>query len=669
MELRYVKGLSDKRIQDLNKMGIFSCEELVRHFPRSYLDLRKAVKLKNAIHNDFALIKGKVVGNPTLNKKGKLSIVKVLAEQDEELFNIIWFNQPYIQSKLVSGEEYLFYGRVRNRFGQVSLTNPTFELLDKNNSLKGIVPVYSVKGSLTQKVMRSVINDALSKLNFVSVLPKTAVNFTDFASLKDAYFSVHNPKTFDERDSASDRIALEEYFILISAFKIVKGDKEQARINYYGITGKELNEFSQKFGFELTNGQKSAVNDIFRDLKGPKTMNRLLQGDVGSGKTAVSMCAIYSAVKSGHQAVMLSPTEVLAKQNYNLLQKYLSEYNVAFLSGSTTQKEKNLIKSQIISGEIDIVCGTHAVLEESVKFKDLSLCVCDEQQRFGVSQRSNLVAKGNACDVLVMSATPIPRTLSLILYGDLDISTITDKPKARAEIKTGIVSNAKYQDMLNFIQKEVDSGRQAFFVCPKIEGDLEGSLMSVKEIYDELSFRLPNLKTAMLHGKMKDSEKTDIMLDFKDGKIDALVSTTVIEVGIDVPNATIMVIYGADRFGLSQLHQLRGRVGRSNLLSYCFLLSDNESEKAIQRLKVIKDNDDGFKISECDYEERGSGDFMGTRQSGKAIDSLGALKYSTSTIFLAKKLSDDAFSSGENIPSLRKLAIERYNKIKDVTLN
>lgn len=669
MELRYVKGLSDKRIQDLNKMGIFSCEELVRHFPRSYLDLRKAVKLKNAIHNDFALIKGKVVGNPTLNKKGKLSIVKVLAEQDEELCNIIWFNQPYIQSKLVSGEEYLFYGRVRNRFGQVSLTNPTFELLDKNNSLKGIVPVYSVKGSLTQKVMRSVINDALSKLDFVSVLPKTAVNFTDFASLKDAYFSVHNPKTFDERDSASDRIALEEYFILISAFKIVKGDKEQARINYYGITGKELNEFSQKFGFELTNGQKSAVNDIFRDLKGPKTMNRLLQGDVGSGKTAVSMCAIYSAVKSGHQAVMLSPTEVLAKQNYNLLQKYLSEYNVAFLSGSTTQKEKNLIKSQIISGEIDIVCGTHAVLEESVKFKDLSLCVCDEQQRFGVSQRSNLVAKGNACDVLVMSATPIPRTLSLILYGDLDISTITDKPKARAEIKTGIVSNAKYQDMLNFIQKEVDSGRQAFFVCPKIEGDLEGSLMSVKEIYDELSFRLPNLKTAMLHGKMKDSEKTDIMLDFKDGKIDALVSTTVIEVGIDVPNATIMVIYGADRFGLSQLHQLRGRVGRSNLLSYCFLLSDNESEKAIQRLKVIKDNDDGFKISECDYEERGSGDFMGTRQSGKAIDSLGALKYSTSTIFLAKKLSDDAFSSGENIPSLRKLAIERYNKIKDVTLN
>ncbi len=669
MELRYIKGLSDKRITDLNKMGIFTAEDLVRHFPRNYLDLRRSVKLSRAIHNDFALIKGRIVGKPTLAKKGKLSIVKALCEQEGELFNIIWFNQPYVESKLVTDEEYLFYGRVRNRFGQLSLTNPSFELLDKNISLKGIVPVYSVKGCLTQKVMRSVISDALSKLNFTSVLPKTAVNYSDYATLKDAYCSVHNPKTFEEKDSASERIALEEYFILITAFKIIKGDKEQARINRYSVTGADLKSFSERFGFEFTEGQKNAVNDIFRDIKGPKTMNRLLQGDVGSGKTAVSLCALFSSAKSGYQSVMLSPTEVLAKQNYALIQKYLPEFNIAFLSGSTSQKEKTMIKSQIKSGEIDIVCGTHAVLENSVVFKNLSLVVCDEQQRFGVSQRSSLVAKGNACDVLVMSATPIPRTLSLIFYGDLDISTIPDKPKARAEIKTNIVPQSKYQDMLNFIQEQVNQGRQAFFVCPKIEGDPEGSVMSVKEIFDELKNRLPNLKTTMLHGKMKDAEKTEIMLDFKDKKIDALISTTVIEVGIDVPNATIMVIYGADRFGLSQLHQLRGRVGRSDLQSYCFLLSDNESEKATQRLKVIKDNEDGFKISECDFEERGSGDFMGTRQSGKIIDTLGALKYSTSTIFLAKKLSDDAFSSGENVAVLRKLALEKYNALKDVTLN
>lgn len=670
MELRYVKGLSDKRIEDLNKMGIFTAEQLIRHFPRSYLDLRRSISLREAVHNDFALIKARIIGKPNVVKtRSRFSVVKAIGEQDGEIFSIVWFNQPYVTAKIVSGEEYLLYGRIRNRFGQISITNPSFELLDKNTNLKGIVPVYSVKNSLSQKVMRSVIADALKKVDVVSAIPEQILKIHQLSPLKDAYYSVHNPGTMQEKDESAERVALEEYFILITAFRIIKGDKEQIRINRYGVGGKDLNNFTQRFGFEFTDGQKKAVNDIFSDMNGPKIMNRLIQGDVGSGKTAVSLTAIYIAAKSGFQSVMLSPTEVLARQSFEIISRIMPEFKVGFLSGSTKAKEKNLIKQQIATGEIDVLCGTHAVLEGDVVFKNLSLCVCDEQQRFGVSQRSGLVGKGKACDVLVLSATPIPRTLSLIFYGDLDISTIIDKPKDRVEIKTNVVPGKKYDDMLNFIQREVDSGRQVFFVCPKIEGDEEGSVISVKEIYEELQRKLPRLNCAILHGKMKDSEKTQIMLDFKERKFDALVSTTVIEVGIDVPNATIMVIFGADRFGLSQLHQLRGRVGRGSFQSYCFLLSDSENEKAVNRLNVLKNNTDGFKISEADFEERGSGDFMGMRQCGKTGGFLGALSCSASTIFLAKRLSEEALNREGFNRELRELAINRYNSLKDVTLN
>ncbi|MGN0818967.1 MAG: helicase-related protein [Christensenellaceae bacterium] len=670
MELRLIKGLSDKRIADLKMMGINSAEELIRHFPKNYLDLRNEISIREAVHNDFALFKARIVGTPTLLKtKTRFNYVKAMCEQGGELFNVIWFNQPYVLSKLSPNTEYLFYGRVRNRFGQVSVTNPTFELVDSNLSLKGIVPVYRVKGCITQKIMRSVISDALNKVSIQSVLPQNSLLGENILSLSEAYKTVHSPQTFTLQREASERIALEEYYVLISAFKIIKGDKQQIRINRYNCSGAELKKFTSRFGFEFTAGQKQAVNDIFADMKGNNVMNRLLQGDVGSGKTAVALCAVYMSAVSGYQSVMLAPTEVLAKQNFELMKKYFPEFRIGFLSGSVSPKEKTAIKKAVKNGEYDIVCGTHAVLEKDVQFKNLSLCVCDEQQRFGVSQRTKLVEKGRATDVLVMSATPIPRTLSLIFYGDLDVSTIPDKPKRRQEVTTSIVPNFKYDDMLKFIQREVNDGRQAFFVCPKIEGDLEGSQMSVQEIYDEIKNKSPSLRCEILHGKMKDKEKTEIMQNFLEKKFDVLISTTVIEVGIDVPNATVMVIYGADRFGLSQLHQLRGRVGRSDLKSYCFLLSDNDSEKAMNRLKILKENSDGFNISERDFEERGSGDFMGTRQSGKFGGILGGLQYSTSVIFLAKKVSDHAFLSNENIRKIREIAFERYYSLKDVTLN
>lgn len=670
MELIKIKGLSDKRIQDLNSMGIFSAEDLLRHFPRNYLDMRKQVSLFEAQNNDFALVKAMVVSIPNyVPRNGKYNFFKVMCVQDEEPFTIIWFNQPYIRSKLKEGETYLFYGRIRNRFGVISMTNPTFEPFDNNLRLKGIVPVYSVKGSLTQKVIRNVISDALKKVTFETLISQRNCQTYGLYDLNTAYSVVHDPDSFENLYNASERIAIEEYFIMISAFKFIKGDRQQARFNRYNVSGAQLKEFTNRFGFEFTQGQKTAVNEIYGDLKKPVIMNRLLQGDVGSGKTAVSLCAIFMAVKSGYQAVMLAPTEVLAKQNYAIIHRFLPEFQVGFLSGSLTAKEKEAVKIKIKNGSLDIVVGTHAILEKDVIFKDLALCVCDEQQRFGVAQRNNLIEKGNKPDVLIMSATPIPRTLSLIFYGDLDISTIYDKPKARKEIKTNIVPRIKYESMLNFIDQQIEDGRQVYFVCPKIEGDDEGSVLSVTELYEELTKKLPHRKFELLHGKMKDSKKTEIMLDFKAGKIDAIVSTTVIEVGIDVPNATVMCIFGADRFGLSQLHQLRGRVGRSDLDSYCFLLSDNESESTKNRLLALKENSDGFKISEIDYEERGSGDFLGIRQSGKFMSELGALRYTTGAIFLAKKLADDAINNCDNIEKLKEVALIKYEKFKDVTLN
>lgn len=670
MELKFIKGLSEKRIADLNSMGIYSAEDLLRHYPRNYLDMRKQVDLTEAQNNDFALVKATVIAIPNyVPQKGRYTFFKVTCVSDGEPFNIVWFNQPYIKSKLKEGETYLFYGRIRNRFGVISMSNPTFENFDNNLSLKGIVPVYSLKGNLTQKVMRSAIADALNKVTFSSVISYKRLNLYGLGDLNEAYRTVHEPSSFENLHKASERIAVEEYYILISAFKFIKGDKKQVRLNRYTTTAKDLNDFSKRFQFEFTEGQKEAVNDIYKDLKKPTVMNRLLQGDVGSGKTAVSLCAIYAALNSGFQAAFLAPTEVLAKQNFALIQKYLPEFSAGFLSGSSTAKEKNQIKEKIYNGEYQIVVGTHAILEKDVVFKNLALCVCDEQQRFGVAQRNGLVEKGAKPDVLIMSATPIPRTLSLIFYGDLDISTIKDKPVARAEVQTNVVPRAKYEAMLGFIDKEIGDGRQVYFVCPKIEGDDEGSTLSVTELHEELCKKLPDRKFELLHGKMKDSKKTEIMLDFKAGKIDGVVSTTVIEVGIDVPNATVMCIFGADRFGLSQLHQLRGRVGRSNLKSYCFLLSDNVSDTAISRLTALKENSDGFKIAEIDYTERGAGDFLGTRQSGKSTTDLGSLKYTAEAIFLAKKLADDAFAFGDNILLLKSVALKKYEKLKDVALN
>ena len=670
MELKYVKGLSDKRIKELNNIGITNAEELIRHFPRNYLDLTRVMPLKFAYPNEFAFTKAKLLSVPqTFTSARKVRFIKALCEQDGEIFTAIWFNQPYVVQKLEQGAEYLFYGRVQKKMGQISMLNPSFELAEKNDYLKGILPVYTLTPSLFQKSFQKIINDAISKVNIKSVIPENLIKKYNLMSLKQAFIEVHNPTSFENKDVASDRIATEEYFLLISALKLIKGDKQQYRTQKYTCKANELKEFANSFGFEFTQGQKSAVNEIFTDMNSPTVMNRLMQGDVGCGKTAVALCALFIALKSGYQGAMLAPTEVLAEQNFKLCKKYFADFRVEFLSGSLSIKEKNQIKKRLECGEIDLLVGTHAIIQKDVEFKNLALCVCDEQHRFGVAQRSALIAKGNQPDLLVMSATPIPRTLSLIFYGDLDITTIADKPVARAKVGTNLVPQSKYADMLKFISKEAQKGNKIYFVAPKIEGDLEGEVMSVTDLFNDLTVQLPHLKIRLLHGRMKDKEKQEIMRDFKDGDCNVLVSTTVIEVGVDVPNATVMVIHNADRFGLSQLHQLRGRVGRSDLQSYCFLITGDSTAEGVERLKILCKTDDGFKLSEADFRMRGSGDFIGTKQSGRTTTELGGLRYGSESIFLAKKLSDEVMAQPIFDASIRKYAMEKYESLCNVSLN
>ena len=668
MKLSALKNVGEKREKEFNKLGVFEAEDLVKLFPRAHLDLTERHSLKTAYHNDVLLVACEVTRLAPVNFSSPRKVVRAFCNQDGFAFTAVWFNQPYVAQKLKAGE-YLFYGRVQNKFGQISMVNPSFEPLDRNVRLKGILPVYPLRGKLTQKIVRDAVKEALGKVNIDSVIPRQIIQKYNLPSLAKSYFDVHNPPDEKTKALASERIALEEYFVLVSAFKIIKGGKEEARLHKYGVSAAEVKAFSARFGFAFTDGQKKAVNDIYTNLNAPTKMNRLLQGDVGSGKTAVALCGIFMAVKSGYSATYLSPTEVLAAQNYALLQKYFPEYKIGYLAGGVSAKEKRELKDKLKRGEIDIICGTHAIFQGDVQIPSLALIVCDEQHRFGVAQRNALAEKGEGVDMLVMSATPIPRTLSLVFYGDLDVTTIPDKPKARQEISTGIVPPSKYDDMLSYVEKETRAGKQAYFVCAKIDDDEEGSIISVTELYEELKGRLPSVRFALLHGRMKDKEKAEIMAAFKNREYDCLVSTTVIEVGVDVPNATIMIILNAERFGLSQLHQLRGRVGRGAEKSYCFLLMGTDGDTAKERLLTLKNEADGFKIAEKDLEMRGSGDFFGTRQSGKAFGDIKNLRYPVQVVFAAKKLSDEAFEGRFDTEELRVAALKKYDGLKDVVLN
>ena len=534
---------------------------------------------------------------------------------------VTWFNQPYLKDKFIIGNKYKFFGKVSLKAGRVMFNSPVFDVGEKVQNTGRIIPIYPLTYNLSQNNLRKIMEEAIKIVygNLQETLPQYLIKQYNLEDINNATKNIHFPKEFKDFNIARNRLVFEELLSVQLALLELKNNYITEKKGIQFDKNVKMSDVINTLPFKLTKAQLRVLEEIDENMESDKVMNRLLQGDVGSGKTVVAMCAAYKAVKSGYQAAIMAPTAILATQHLENFKKILDKLNIKceLLISGITKKKKEDILNRLKNGEIDILIGTHAIIEDNVIFKNLGLVVTDEQHRFGVRQRAKIAEKGNNPDVLVMTATPIPRTLALILYGDLDISIIDELPPNRKKIETFAVNKNMTERVNNFIKKQIDEGRQAYIVCPLVEENEEMDLKSVEALYETYSKEVfPQYKVEYLHGKMKQKEKDDIMERFKNGKIDILISTTVIEVGVDVPNSNIMVVENAERFGLAQLHQLRGRVGRGEYKSYCILKYEGKGETIRKRMKVMCETNDGFVISEKDLELRGSGDFFGTMQHG-----------------------------------------------------
>ena len=623
-EIQYVKGVGPARAKSLNKLGIYTLGDLITYYPRDYEDRSIIKKIDEVKDGEKCTIEASAVTTVNLRMLGRTrSIEKVIVRDDTDSCMLTCFNQPYVKQQIKMDSTYRFYGKMTVRGGTHEMSSPVFDTLDKNNNTSKIIPVYPLIHEVKPSTIRKVIQNGLELTGKLEeTMPEYLVNRYNLMSYDEATKQIHFPKDFNYFRRARKRLVFDELLTMQLGLLKLRGenDKETKGIKY--DENVHMSDVINSLPFKLTKAQLRVLEDINSDMEKDKPMNRLLQGDVGSGKTIVAMISAYKAVKSGYQAAILAPTMILANQHLINFEKILGQFGIKCvgLVGGMTAKQKREALAQIESGEADIIVGTHAILEENVVFHKLGLVVTDEQHRFGVKQRSTIVAKGENPDVLVMTATPIPRTLALILYGDLDISIIDELPPNRKKIQTFAVSKNLEGRVNGFIKKEIDQGRQCYIVCPLVEESddpeapkLESATELAKRYQEEI---FPQYKVECLHGKMKPKEKDDIMMRFKDGEIDILVSTTVIEVGVDVPNASLMVIENAERFGLAQLHQLRGRVGRGEYESYCILKCNGGNDLIRQRMDIMTKTDNGFTIAEKDLELRGSGDFFGTKQHG-----------------------------------------------------
>lgn len=613
--IQYVKGVGEKKAQLLNKLGIYSLEDLIHYYPRKYENWSETTTVANAPVDENVFIKATMITpiKESLIRKG-LTLYKCNFTDGENVINVTIFNNKYLAKSLRTFDDYVLYGKVEKSFTKASMSSPQIERLE---NATGIHPIYPATERLNSKAIAKAVKAALEKIGAIEeTLSDEILNKYKLCPLDWAIKQIHFPDNMENVEIARHRLIFDE--LLSLQIGLLKLKSKKSTENHLPLKEDFSQEFYSLLPFKPTNAQKKAVSECINDMLGDKAMNRLIQGDVGSGKTAVAAAVMYSTVKSGYQAAMMAPTEILATQHFDSLSKLFEGCNIkiALLTGATKAKDKRTIKEALINGEIDIVVGTHALIQNDVEFKSLALVITDEQHRFGVEQRASLAMKGDNPHLMVMSATPIPRTLGLIIYGDLDISIINELPPGRQSIRTDVVNSTYHERIYAFIKKAVDDGRQAYIVCPLVD-DSENDLISAKEYAEKLAstvFKGYNL--GLLHGKMKPKEKEAVMNAFSRGDVNILVSTTVVEVGVDVPNATIMLIENADRFGLSQLHQLRGRVGRGKDKSYCILVSDSKGELTRQRLQVMKETGDGFKIADYDLKTRGPGDFFGKRQHG-----------------------------------------------------
>ena len=615
-----LKGVGEQREKKLNKLGIFTLENLLTHYPRDYKDrsrLSKITELEMDTENSFIAC---CKGNGETIRHGRFTFTRLKVSDETGEIGVLWYNQPYMKTALRVGEWYLFTGKLQKKYGRKEFSVSEWERIGGNFAGGRIIPVYPSVEGISQKMLRGLIEDALEQVRggLSEDMPLWIRPEYQLAERNFSIEEIHFPKTEQSFYDARRRLVFEEFFILQGALFSLKSYLEQGNEGIVMKKKKALTEFQNKLPFQLTNAQKKVLKELEKDMSSGKQMNRLIQGDVGSGKTAVAMAASYWAIENGYQSVLMAPTEVLAQQHYHSFMSVFDSLGIetVLLTGGQSAKEKRTALAKVASGEANMIIGTHAVIQKGVEYHKLGLAITDEQHRFGVQQRGALNQKGESPHTLVMTATPIPRTLALILYGDLDVSIIDELPPGRQKIDTMAVQSSYHERIYGFIEKQVQEGRQAYVICPMIEENEKLEVQSVLNYTDELQQKLNQCNVQCVHGKMKPKEKQEIMDAFSKGETHVLVSTTVIEVGINVPNAVIMLIENAERFGLAQLHQLRGRVGRGSEKSYCILVSDAKTKIAKERLKALVESEDGFVISEKDLKLRGPGEFFGTRQHG-----------------------------------------------------
>lgn len=648
--IKYIKGVGEKRAGLFGSLAIFDVDALIHFFPRKYEDWTNTKTVRELQNGDCASIRATMITpvKEHMIRKG-MTLYKCRFSDGESIINVTIFNNKYQAQALRVYEDYVLFGKVEKNLTSASMSSPKIEKLDTGVRVH---PIYPATGKLTSNAIAKVVKTALESLEEIpETLDKSVRDKYKLISLDRAIRQIHFPDSDEDVQKARYRLIFEELLTLQLGLLKLKG-RNKAETNLK-ITADFTEEFKSLLPFEMTNAQQRAIRDCLSDMAGDYPMSRLLQGDVGSGKTAVAAGLCFTVIRNGCQCALMAPTEILAVQHYEGLSKMLSPagINVRLLTGSTRAKEKREIKASLMEGEIDLLIGTHAIIQNDVEFRSLGLVITDEQHRFGVKQRAALTEKGEGIHTLVMSATPIPRTLGLILYGDLDISILDELPPGRQEIRTDVVDSRYHQRLYKFIRDAADRGEQAYIVCPAIEENEDSTdLKSAEQYAKELSvgaFKGYNL--GLLHGKMKPKEKENVMKAFSSGDVQILVATTVVEVGVDVPNATIMVIENAERFGLSQLHQLRGRIGRGSKKSFCVLVSDSKSENSRNRLAVMKNSSNGFKIADEDLKARGPGDFFGERQHGLPALKIADMLQDMETLQLAQQCAGEILVEDSNL--------------------
>ena len=631
-----LKGIGPSKAKQFANLNIFTLGDLICHFPRGYEDRTKLVPIEKLESDIPACFRAMVMNTPkTAHIRKGLDITRVQVADTTGRLNLTFFNSKYVSEQLQYGKEYIFYGAVSGDFIGYNMTNPTFEALDSAPvTTRRVLPIYPLTAGLTNGAVLKAVRQALAICdNPPEIIPEQIRREFGILPADRAYQAIHEPTSMAEAELAKRRLIFEEFFVFSAGLSLMRASRKEKKTEPYGNL--DLTDFRESLPFTLTGAQSRAVAEILEDFRKGAPMNRLVQGDVGSGKTMVAAAAAFAAARNGKQSALMAPTEILAEQHHQSLKKLFEPMGirVALLTGSMKVKEKREIREAIQAGIVDLVVGTHALITDATVFADLGLVITDEQHRFGVGQRAKLSAKGNDPHLLVMSATPIPRTLALLMYGDLDVSILDELPPGREPVDTFLVGES-YRARINaFIRKQVAEGHQCFVVCPAVEENEELGIKAATVWAETLQQTVfPDLRIALLHGQMKGAEKEEAMAAFARGEADVMVATTVIEVGVDVPNATLMVIEDADRFGLSQLHQLRGRVGRGKAKSYCILTSHNKNQETLQRLKALCKTTDGFRIAEEDLKLRGPGDFFGSRQSGLPTFRVANLSYDLQTL-------------------------------------